>query len=298
MTNRRINMNISKANYILIIILILFLINLYAFAGDDDKWFRGEGCSSMAEASWNDAKSKALDNAMKNAIEKASGIEVKSSQLSLVMENNNIEEITDLFASIIRTQTQGRIIEIKDTTFVIKDKTEFQPLCCATGLFKIKSDQGKPDPEFVIDMEINGKRDEINFRDGENIVVNVKSSKDCYLTMFNLFSNDSLSVIYPNYFLQDNYILAGNVCSIFPDSLVSSGISLKVGLQPDKKSDTEVLLIIATKEKYPSPFEFNEMNPYGELEHFSNALISINKWLLEIPINERTEEVLIYHIFR
>ena len=27
-------------------------------------------------------------------------------------------------------------------------------------------------------------------------------------------------------------------------------------------------------------------------EHFSNALISINKWLLEIPADERTEEVL------
>ena len=292
-------MKIFRISFIrLIFILIILLTQGTTSAEDKGSWFQGEACVYLGNISWNDAKNDALNRAMNNALEKASGIEIRASQLSLVVENSNVEEITDIFASMIRTQTQGKIIQIKDTTFITNNQPKSPPQICVSGLFKIKFQTNSPDPEFLLDMKINNDMGAVNFKDGENITIDIQSSKDCYLTIFNLYENDSLLILFPNQFLKNSFIPANTSVSIFPDSLQKKGISLKVGLLPGKDTDAEVLLAVATLNKRPFPVFFTKENPYGDFRHFSDALISINKWLLDIPADERTEAMLVYNIYR
>jgi Domain of unknown function (DUF4384) len=277
---------------LLTIICMFFVLTMSISAQSGGEWYIGEGTVSTEALPWNKAVEQALQEARRDAMQEAAGINVTVSNFRLQQEVNT-QDIVDLYAKMIRTTSSGIIVAEKNIT--PENIPGTPPKCKVTGEFKVVSATGDPDPEFELRMKINGRDDVVNLNDQDEIKIEVSATKDCYVTIFNLFSNDSMLMLFPNSFMPDNSIMANRKYTIFPDSL-SSQITLRAGLLPGHVEDAEYLIAVATKKQYPLPFEFNRESFELEFKHFADAIIQIGNWLVGIPIGERAEADLVYYI--
>lgn len=280
-----------------VILYSLLFLSVSVMVYGQGQWHTGVGEAFMVEVGYEEACTRARDKALKCALEKASGTEVWSSNLLYKMEANDIDGITDLFVSMIRTQTFGRIVNQADTSCrVIPDSP---PRCRYSGRFEVVPDTGKPDPEFELSLKLNGQADVLNLLNGDRIAIDVGATKDCYLTLFNIYSNDSLSVIFPNNLAKDNFLARGSIINVPP---AKSGWSLTANLLPGRDRDQETIIAVATKERHPFRFahkgEEYENDPVTRLHSMPDALGTINRWLMDIDIDQRATAMAMYRIHR
>ena len=62
--------------------------------------------------------------------------------------------------------------------------------------------EGNRDPGFVINANLANNM----LNDGDELIINLKSSKSCYVYMFNLMADNNVMMIYPNKYMEDNHI--------------------------------------------------------------------------------------------
>jgi hypothetical protein len=153
----------------------------------------------------------------------------------------------------------------------------------------LKEVKGEPDPAFQVVL----KTDRSAYHQSEPLKMKVSSTKDCYITIFNLFANDSMKVIFPHQFHPDNFLKANTELSI-PSATESW--SLPLYLLPGREQDTEALLIIATKENIL--FNVAENLNTETFFSFPSALQNINRWLIEMAAEEYTQDLVKYVIVK
>jgi len=232
------------------------------------------------------AKEIAIQKACKRAIEFYSGIEISGRILNFQAENQN-QILIDNFSSITQQTAQGIIIEKE----IIKDEIisrENRLIKVITIKVKVDKQKGEKDPSFKITANLN--RD--YFKDGEEMGLSVKSSKDCYLTILNICSNDSVYVIFPNEYRNDNFIRSGELFQLPNSNDKRIGLIFPVNLLPNKNEDLEMIKIIATKQK----IDFSSVYSFSAYGTYQSALKDLHKWLLKIPRNEIEETDLQYFI--
>ena len=64
------------------------------------------------------------------------------------------------------------------------------------------------------DISIVPKTSPVSYRMGDKITFFFRSNQDCYLTLFNLGTSGSITVLFPNRLFQDNFIMANRTYSI------------------------------------------------------------------------------------
>jgi hypothetical protein len=153
----------------------------------------------------------------------------------------------------------------------------------------IEEIKGEPDPTFKVVL----KTDRASYRQGESLKMRVTSTQDCYITIFNLFANDSLKVIFPHRFHPDNFLKANTE---LPLPSETEAWSLPLYLLPGREQDSEALLIIATKEDIP--FTVAETTDSEGFISFPSALQSLNRWLIEMNAGQYTQDLVKYTIVR
>jgi len=80
------------------------------------------------------------------------------------------------------------------------------------------------------------------YRIGDSIVINVRATRDCYVTLLHLGTSGRLTVLFPNAHQPDNFVQAQRLCAI-PES--GSGFQFRLQGPPG----TERLKAIATLDK-------------------------------------------------
>ena len=233
-----------------------------------------------------EAKKRAIQRACKKAIEYFSGIEVSGQVINIQAENQN-QILIDNFSSIIQQTSQGIIIEKE----ILKDEVISkgnQLLKVITIKVKVDKQKGEKDPSFVLTSEINREY----FKDGEEMELSIKSSKDCYLTILNICSNDSVYVIFPNEYRKDNFVKSGELFQLPNSKDKEIGLNFPVNLLPNKNEDIEMIKAIATKQK----IDFSSVYSFSAYGTYQTALKDLQKWLLSIPRNEIEEVDLQYFI--
>jgi hypothetical protein len=135
------------------------------------------------------------------------------------------------------------------------------------------------DPYFRIKGELNRQV----FIEGEKAQINMRCTKDCYLTILNLTSENKIKVLHPDgkYETSSRYMKENEEHS-FP----LKGVSLKMKTLHGHKKDAEAFILIATKER------FGLLDGRGKelrLEDFYELLTTI-------PPDSRTEEILLYEV--
>jgi len=249
-------------------------------------WFEITELSLIENITPEEAKEKAIQKALKKAIEYFSGIEISGRVIDLQAENKD-EILLENFSSITQQTAQGIILEKE----IISEKTiskgnTLQKV--VTLKVKVGKQKGVKDPSFAIIANLN--RD--YFKDGEEMGLFVKSSKDCYLTILNVCSNDSVYVIFPNKYRNNNFLKSGDNFILPNTKDKDIGLYFPVNILLNKNKDVEIIKVIATKKK----IDFSSIYSFSAYGTYQSTMIDLQNWLLKIPRNEIEEVDLQYFI--
>ncbi len=267
------------------IICGLFLLTIRFADAQNAKWVTVEGGAWGANISDVQGRKQALGAARIEAIKQVVGLQIyEETFLSKTgVTSNKTIRLFDTFSRISQTYSSGKIIEeyiLRQWTEVIKGIPYYK--------VKIKAlvvvDSGEVDPSFkvkiilpkdVFYVDKTGRGEELKFK--------LWASQDCYFYLFNIMANDSVQVILPNKFIKNNAYKKAD--TIQPYEKILRNLALEVSL-PDKQAQTtETLYLIGLKDKVDINTFHKETNIYS----YKATIQNIQKWLVQIPRNRRTE---------
>jgi hypothetical protein len=235
-----------------------------------------------------EARREALQRAREEAVARVAGIDVTAQQMRLRSEAS--PEGLDGFSSLIRTTTSGRIVreEVVYRTAVEDDV----PVYFATLRADVVLEERARDPGFTLDVRT--VPDSPTIRDGESVSLEITSSRRCYLTLLNVLSDGTVTVLFPNERAGDNLVPAGETLRL-PD--VGDEFRILAHLGRGRRREHEQILAVATLDSVPLVLEREvepgRAKPAGEMERTVTAL---NRWLLAIPVERRAEVLWSYEI--
>lgn len=285
--------------FLLISFFVLLCLENYA---QEPVWIEVEGSCVVANITPEEARQKAITNARNEAIKQAVGVQVSEDITRTVTEDmvNNESTIYDNFSKLSRSTSFGKIIREEP---LIKDEIA---LLDGTPVYNIKlkalvvKEEGNPDYGF----EVKIKMDKDVFfssaaRQSDEIKFNIWASKDCYIYLFNLMSNDSVQLIIPNqYISNNNKYINGAEKQEFERELENNNISFIASLPPGKDRVTEALYVVALKEKIDFFPADEDASATGIMSTSQTAMTDIQNWLMKIPRNLRTEQLKAFQIKR
>jgi len=253
--------------------------------GDD--WIESTAQIQITNIKPEEAREQAINKACEQALE-FFGVDVKGRKIIIIGEDaGNVTR--DDYLHITDQTTQGIIEDKKiiNEQVIIADNSLFSQV---TVQVKIGKQEGEKDPYFSLDASLNKE----HFQEYETLEISCVPSKDCYFTILNICSNDTVYVLFPNQYREENFIKAGDTFEMPNEQDSNIGLSLPVGLLPGKITDIEIIKIIATKEKL-NLVEFKNDMIYGT---YSACLNKLMQRLITIPQDQIVEYDLVYFVHK
>ena len=239
-----------------------------------------------------DARQKLLQILRNEAVNKKVGTTVEITTLLtdlMVAENDETFEQT-AWSGFFRSTVSGVITDENYEDSMVPDSDGYNMKMTLNAF--VEPVTGQRDPGFYMDTRLNTNM----LKEGQKLVISVKPSKDAYLYIINLMADNNAMLMYPNDYMKDNFIPAGSEL-IVPDPEMQKFISFRVGTMPGQTITSESIYIICTKEKVP---KIDNLPKIGlSLQTFSGKsknFVELQRWLTGIPLDQRTEKALIYHV--
>ena len=152
--------------------------------------------------------------------------------------------------------------------------------------------QGQRDPGFYVDIILENNR----LRSGDELAFSVTPSKDCYVYVFNLMADQNVMLMFPNEFLKENYVKGKSTLQI-PDPEIRRYIKFRVSPMPGEEITSENIYIVCTKEEVSVVRDLPKIGK--SLKVFSGnsqSFVKLQRWLTNIPLNQRVEKDVLYHV--
>jgi len=266
---------------LIFICLALFLIS-FSYASEKSVWVdaTGEACMSEIDTP-KEVIARAKADAQKRAIEQAVGVFLKSHTL---VSNSQLAE--DLVYASVRGKIQK--IEIVKEGWDEKDRNLYK----VTLLALIEPVYSEKEHGLYVKLSLS----KADLKEGDEVKIFYQANKDCYVYIFSIAADGSVTLLMPNRIYQDNYIKA-NTTYEFPPS--DSPIHLMAMFLPDFKGKIaeEKIKIIATKKKEELiPLGFQEAM-FKVYDAKSTGMISdLVKRLNQLEPDEWTEATVVYKI--
>jgi len=185
------------------------------------------------------AYENAVNQALKNIIEYTSGIEIKSTSLSIMAETNMQTDI-DHFSQLINAMSNGIVLEkeiLSNETKIIDDNL----ISVVTLKAKIGKLVGESDPFFKLKATLNRE----NYKHGDEMIIDINSSKDCFIYVFNILSDETVSALLPNQYISDNFLNKGQTLIVPTEK--GKITKFRVDLPKGKTKITEMIMVLAIK---------------------------------------------------
>lgn len=236
-----------------------------------------------------EASRRALEDARRRAIAKVVGVSVRSEEVGATFEEP--EGIREFFSRVSRTSYQGRIVreEVLDwSEEVMHPHGDRSP---PINIRKVELEawvvieEGRPDPSFQVETKANRTL----LRSGESLELSISCTMDCYVTVLNLTADDRVAVLFPNRFEPDARLEAGAVRRV-PEA--GAHYRLSVQTLPGHSKNVEWTKVIATRD----PFPISLIASAGQGEDRRLDIASLNRLLLSVPVDRRTESSLSYSV--
>jgi len=276
-------------------ISILSLALFITTGAIEPKWHEGEGIVNLSHTTPEEARVEAFNLARRDALSQAQLEIVGYTAGSLTeLSSNEDHQFYDHFTSFVRTFTKGMILE-EETLFDGIEQQTIQGSTLKQTVYRVKiralnaPEEGEPDPAFKLSVDLNQE----SFREGETLTLELKTTQDCYVTVFNMYACDSLRILFPHELAPYNTLMRGEPLII---PALDAVWDIPLHLLPGKETDVESVLIVATKDDIPFP-TLNAATVEGAVA-MDQALTSISNWLIEIPIDRRTEDMATYLIVK
>ncbi len=271
-----------------LIFFCLFFLFTSAEQSHGATWVTTNGEAEIANISPEEAEQLALKRARHEAIAKVCGVQIQAETL---MENFTLQ------GDFIHGVSYGRIIAEKITTWQVEVKQPRKTIppeltLQVTLQAQVEQEKREPDPYYKAKVWLNKSV----FENGEEMIVNVRASKDSYITVLNFSADGSVTLLYPNKLRPDNGIKANTVIQIPAEQDRKGLLSFQVGTLPDHKRDTEAIKVIFTKGPINLLAEVESRGNYGVMASTKFALTEIARILSTIPPDSRTEDSAIYQV--
>jgi len=264
------NLRVSKASLLLLLISLTFynITSINAQNRITVKYIKGS--CTVQNLSPEKAKEEAILDAKKNALRQAGIIEdIKSlDALNTFSDNDKVNQFFNSFSTI---ELNGAIV---DWSIVKEEKIidEFNNFVYNVYIdAKILKYSTTIDKEFIV--SIDGIKDA--YREKEAISFTLKPTKSCYIKFFLIESPDSVFLIYPNEY-EPAVAFEANRNFRFP---MNDHINYTASL--NKSSESNLVLIIATKKNIPFASEVN----YNNVMNWLNGIELDQKYVIVKLIN-------------
>ena len=279
---------IHKIN--LFICILFIFISSSLFAQDNEKWVTCTGDAAIQNISSEEAKILALRNARINAIEKVCGVS---------MQAETMVKDFQLAGDFIHSISYGQIVEEKDKRWDTISMPANDPndppvlIYKVTMQAKVVSREEKPDPSFKINLKLN----RTTFQSGDEVVFKIKATQDCYLTILNIGADDTVRILFPNFLEKNNFIKKAATIQVPGKTFQKTGNSyITVRTLPGSKKNSEVVKVIATKQRIDFIDEMDLSNAFSPIGTPKMALTKLARWLSQIPVSERAEASAVYTV--
>lgn len=284
-----------RKNGLLFIIFLIIICFKYSIA-QNAKWVTTEGGAWGANITDVDGRKRALDAARSEAIKQVVGIQITEETYFSKSEitNDKKSKLFDAFSRLCQSNSAGKIIEEE----ILRQWVE---VINGIPYYKVKikvlvaEDSGKADPNFVVKIETPK---DVFYVDeagsGEELQFKLWASQDCYLYLFNIMANDSVQLLLPNSYIKNNAYKKLEKLQSFEK--VFQNLALEVSLPDNQEHTLEALYVVALKDNVTfNSFAFASQ-PGTEVYSYQTAIQDIQKWLIQIPRDRRTETMQIIEI--
>ena len=241
------------------------------------------------------AKKILLRELRNEAVNKKVGTTVEVTQLltDVMSATSNESFEQSAWSGFFRSTVSGVITDERQEKNEIQHFKEGEGFELDLGYsFYVQPVTGHRDPGFWMDSELENDM----LKEGEKLVMRIKPGKDAHIYIFNLMADNNALLMFPNDYMQDNFIAAGETL-IVPDPKVQKHISFRVGTMPGQKLTSESVYIICTKQKVPVIESLPKIGKSKQVfSGNSQNFIELQRWLTGIPLDQRIEKVLLYHV--
>lgn len=266
-----------------------------AIAGEFDHlpWTDAVGRVTLGNQSFNQAQEQALDLARRSAIAEVTGIQIRSLSENVSFQTG--DELMTEFRQSVSAETSGHIVEESEPVYRPEqvDGNLFQIVCEIRARVALESSQ--PDPGFEVLVGIPGREDR-KFRSGDELVLEVRASRDCWLNIFNVFADGTYALMFPNQEMPEVPLSAGRPLQI-PEDEQRERMSIEVSALPDREITQEYILVVATRQERPFLSDRIVELGGGFLDMAAADPSRFARWLLAIPRDQRTQAEVGYYIY-
>lgn len=288
-----------NSDVVRIVVSIFCFVLVLPISGQSGKWERGYGSVKVFNITPEEARSRALELARTDAIQKAVGIIISEGVLSYQTETS-FGESNDYFSSFTKfanQNTSGKITSEKIITDKVDNSNGILSHIVELDAF-IENESGVPDPNF--NLEIIMEKQVYLYHSGSNkgdpLEFKIRANKNCYIYLFSLSSTDSVQLLIPNQYMQNNRYVAGSSDQEYEKDARKMDLKFTVTLPRGVERAYEALYVVALKEKI-DPIAINNSSLFRNQATGSIlALTELNKWLIRVPANIRTQNMTKYEI--
>lgn len=272
----------------LVLFILVVLVGAPYGSAQDVVWVTAEGTAPLAAGGTKKARVQAIASAERRAIATALAptVSVETMLVNLRLSGSIVGSIP--FGKV----AQKKIIE--EGKFKAKDavsgrKGRFYRVKIKAGVVK---ETGSEDPAFYLDASIN----QSVFKDGDELEIGIRSTKDCYFAIFNILENNKIIRLFPNFLTAKNF-LSTNKRYTFPGKQGrKKGLRLQLHLPKNKESVTESIYILALLH----PFKLESVKAQEGIFGVYNGQTVFMKDLIQevvaIPLANRAEVLMQYEI--
>lgn len=268
----------------LVLTIIFTLIVNFSYASEKPVWVETDGEAYQGEIETpKEVMERAKIDAQNRAIAEAVGTFIKS---HTIVSNNQVAE--DLIYAAVRGKIEKT--EIIKEWWDEKDRNLYR--------IKLKALIKPVYPEKGEGISIKLSLSKTDLKEGEEVKIFYQASSDCYIYIFSVAADGSVTLLLPNSINQENSVKAGKIYQ-FPSN--ESKIKLQAQFLPEYKEKTaeEKIKIIATRQKediIPLGFQQGFFKVYDAKQ--TGMISDLVKRLNQLEPADWTEATVVYKIER
>lgn len=157
----------------------------------------------------------------------------------------NSQVADDLVRSIVR----GLIVEEQTQEEGLRELGQGTGQTALQYATKLRAKVKPIRPEHRGDFAVKAALNKSFFQDGEEMQITAIPTRDAHIHIFSVGQDDTVTVLYPNRFVADGFVAAGNEL-VFPDEAQPIlGLQLRVFPPQGSKKELEKIKLIATTKK-------------------------------------------------
>jgi hypothetical protein len=270
---------------VIIAVLATVLPGTHADAQEELTWVTVEGIASIGQAGREEARTRALDDAMRQAREQVIGSSISVESLAINMK------LSGGIASAIPYLriTEKQILE-EGVTSAGEGKNAATSLMYRVVVKAgVAEERAGADASFRVEASLNKS----SFKNGEEMQIHIKPTRDCHVSVFIIMEDGKALRLLPNRFKSDISLKAGKAFS-FPDAAdKQKGITLVA--HADDHTVKESLYVLALNQPFSYDVRFQE-GIYGIYDGNTAFLNDLVSEIVGIPLGDRAEKLVQYQI--